>query len=272
MSGLNLTTFFSYIRNLPFGGRLTESQVGGVNSILAAFRQHGSNDVRHLAYILATAFHETGGHMVPVREEFSKTDAEARRKLAKYKYVIPDPETGHSYYGRGHVQLTWAANYKVMGTRLGLPLYQNPDLALEVETSARILVDGMINGIFTGHALRTYFNGAINDPLGARRVVNGTDKAILIEGYHKAFLGALEEAMDGGQPADVKPEDAQPDRPNLLKDQTTWGTVSAVASSGIFGMFTAINSPWALGALVVLLVAAGVFWYGRNKIIKTAGA
>ena len=46
-------------------------------------------------------------------------------------------------------------------------------------------------GDFTGKALCDYFNDFANDPVGARMIVNGTDKAQLIAGYHTEFLEAV---------------------------------------------------------------------------------
>lgn len=283
MRRMNYTTFFSYIRKLPFGGKLTEQQVEGVEAILAAFRAAGGKDVRHLAYILATAFHETGGRMVPVREGFAKTDAQARKITAKYKYGKPDPQTGHVYYGRGQVQLTWADNYKRVGKILDLPLYENPDLALDVHNGACILIEGMMRGAsrkgdFTGKSVENYFNDAIDDAVGARAIVNGTDKAQLIATYHKAFRAALEAAMDADQfgelPADVKAKDAEPDRPNLLKDKTTWGGVTTFLGMGGLSFLDNINTGYALAAFAFgLVVVAGIFLFatGRLQIIRKGG-
>lgn len=154
MAKLDLTTFFAYARRAPFGGRLTQQQVDGMTAILDAWNKHGfSSDLRYLAYILATAFHETGCRMVPVREGFAKTDAAARKVVAARKYGKPDPLTSHVYYGRGHVQLTWAENYRRVGARLALDLYHNPDLALDEDVSARILIRGMIEGLYAGKKL-----------------------------------------------------------------------------------------------------------------------
>ncbi len=276
---MNKTTFFQYVRRSPFGGRLTESQVEGIESILASCFAFMIQDNRQIAYILATAFHETGGKMIPVREGFAKTDAQARKVVSKYKYGKPDPVTGHVYYGRGHVQLTWAANYKTMGQLVGEDLYQNPDLALDPDISAHILVEGMIRGKsakgdFTGKSLDQYFNGAINDPIGARRIVNGTDKAQLIATYHQAFLDALEAAQDPETPDDVVPEAAEPDRPNLLKDKTTIGAATAFVGAGGMSFLDNINSGYALVAfLFAVLVAVGVFMFctGRLQIVKKGG-
>lgn len=276
---MNKATFFQYIRRSPFGGRLTESQVEGINAILSTCDDFMLKDLRHIAYILATAFHETGGRMVPVREGFAKTDAAARKIVAKYEYGKPDPITGHVYYGRGHVQLTWARNYKTMGALVGEDLYNHPDLALDPDISAHILVEGMIRGQslkgdFTGKSLDQYFNGAINDPVGARRIVNGTDKAQLIATYHKAFLDALEASQEDDVPDDVVPEEAKPDRPNLLTDKTTLGAAGGFIGMGGLSFLDNINTGWAFAAFFfAILAAVGVFLFctGRLQIVKKGG-
>lgn len=275
MQGFNRTTFFAYIRKAPFGGRISQSQIDGIESIIAAFDETGEKSKRFLAYILATAFHETGGRMQPVREGFAKTDAAARKIVAKRSYGVP-AENGKVYYGRGHVQLTWPKNYKTMGGILNEDLYNNPDLALDPEISASILVEGMLRGKsargdFTGKALEDYFNDETNDPVGARRIVNGTDKAQLIAGYYKNFLDALTQAKDSAVPEDVQPHEAEADKPSLMKDKTLMGGISAVAGSGAVGALTAIDSPWAFLAFFVLAVGAFLFLTGRLKIAYKAG-
>jgi putative chitinase len=39
-----------------------------------------------------------------------------------------------------------------------------------------------------------YFNDVTDDPVGARKIINGTDKAELIAGYHRGFLIDLKNA------------------------------------------------------------------------------
>ncbi len=274
------------MRNAPFGGRLTATQVEGTEAIINEFERAGDADMRKLAYILATAFHETGGKMIPVREGFAKTDARARHIIRKRRYAMPDATSngkplndqyGHVYYGRGHVQLTWADNYKRMGDILGIPLLQNPDLALDPDYSARILVEGMMRGKsnrgdFTGKALEDYFNDHKDDPVGARRIVNGTDKANLIATYHKTFLDALQHAAKDEKPYYDADELGTPDKPSLLKDNTTIGAVSAVAGSGAFGVLSSIDSPWAFAAFAVIALGAFLYFTGRIKIVRHAGA
>jgi hypothetical protein len=114
-----------------------------------------------LAYVLATAHHETGRRMQPLREGFVKTDASARRAVAnllakgiiRTNYALPDGPYGQSYYGRGLVQITWFANYVKFAKRLGIPLDREPDLALEWDHALAILFIGMQEGLFTKYSL-----------------------------------------------------------------------------------------------------------------------
>lgn len=198
---MNRKVYYDWVQRAPFNGRLTQGQVDGQNAILEAWKH--IND-RHLAYALATAFHETGGLMQPVREGFAKTDQAARAVVARRKYGKPDPETGHVYYGRGLVQLTWADNYKRMGPIVGADLYRDPDKALDPAISAKILLEGMKRGSFTGKSLDEAFSRVVNGSrredydlaCRARRIINGTDCSGLIASYYLNFLDAIREAKE----------------------------------------------------------------------------
>lgn len=184
--------FFDKIRKSLFSGKLTLSQVSGIEDILNEWGEWIVNawvddDIRKLAYILATSYHETDKKMQPV-EEYGKGKGKA--------YGKPHPKTGKIYYGRGDVQLTWYDNYLKMGKLLGIDLVNNHDLALDSKVSKEIMFEGMLtgksfNGDFTGKHLGNYFNKTTNDPINARRIINGTDKAKLIASYHEKFLDAL---------------------------------------------------------------------------------
>ena len=53
---------------------------------------------------------------------------------------------------------------------------------------------GMFSGIFTGAKVTRYINRGSKDYFNARRVINGVDKAALIEGYAELFEAILEES------------------------------------------------------------------------------
>lgn len=187
--------FFNSIRVSLFGGRMTQSQVDGINFKLRAFREAKITDLRWQAYMLATSYHETGKTMQPI-EEWGKGRGRPygqKLKHSREPYSHPDK----IYYGRGDVQLTWYENYELMGKLLGLPLLEQPELALRPDISAKIMIEGMTKGKsnrgdFTGVSLETYFNSTRNDPVQARRIINGLDQANLIAGYHDKFLKALQ--------------------------------------------------------------------------------
>ena len=175
------TKFFNEIKQSLFEHRITQVQVDSINATLASCLKHGVVMPEQIAYVLATEYHES--RMKPI-EEIGKGKG--------YKYGIHDPTTGQTYYGRGFVQLTWLGNYKAFSKFLGIDLVHSPELALTIPVAAEIIVYGMMKGMFTGKMLATYFNSAIKDPVSARRIVNGSDKAQLIAGYYNIFLHAIQ--------------------------------------------------------------------------------
>lgn len=178
-------TFFAGIRQGPFPGKLTAEQVSGASAILDEWERGDDDDLRRLAYILATTYHETAHTMQPIREY-------GRGKGRKYG--VADAVTGKVYYERGYVQLTWKTNYAAMAKITGVDLVNKPDLALDPDTAATIMFEGMYRGTFTGKKLANYFSAKVDDPVGARKIINGTDRAALIAGYHAQFLADLRAA------------------------------------------------------------------------------
>lgn len=201
---MNRAAFFDQIRATLFGGRLTTAQVQGIEGIIDAFGQVGDGSVDTLAYALATAYHETGRRMVPVREGFAETDAAARRavwRLAEQRGPDSPPARygasvgpyGHAYYGRGHVQLTWMGNYERSSADAGVDLVAYPDKMLDPVISARVLILGLIDGRWNGDG-KGVGHYLPHDPVQARRTVNVLDKATQIAGYYAAFKAALQAA------------------------------------------------------------------------------
>lgn len=205
---MNEDVFFNTIRRTLFGGRMNQAQVDGIKGLLVAFDQVGDRDQDTLAYGLATAHHETGKRMVPVREGFATTDAGARKAVealarkrgpasAVARYARPAGPHGHVYYGRGHVQLTWLENYLRSSADAGVDLVANPDAMLDPVISARVLFRGLMDGRWNARGKGiSHYQGADDflsdaEAAEARRTVNGQDKAELIAGYHRAYYDAL---------------------------------------------------------------------------------
>lgn len=173
--------FFDNFPYRPIDQRGTDT----VNKIIDYFME--SPDFAYLtelAYILATAYHETAHTFDPGISEYGKGSGR--------KYGQTDPETGKRYYGRGLCQITWKSNYHKFSELLGKDLVNDPELALEPDTSVKIMMTGMAQGLFTGHKLRRHLNQNITDFENSRRVINGLDKAKMIATYANNFLKALE--------------------------------------------------------------------------------
>lgn len=153
--------------------------------IVAEANKQGVTNKAQLAYILATTVHESGAgkHM----EEFASGNAyNGRRDLGNTQ-----PGDGPRYKGRGYVQITGRNNYRDWSRRLGIDLVGNPNLAKNPATAAKILVGGMKMGTFTGKKLDDYINGSRTDFNGARRIVNGTDKASTFARTAQRILAAM---------------------------------------------------------------------------------
>ena len=182
--------FFASIRASLFNGVLSQTQVDGMNYLLDTWEEHFGygSDIRWLAYALATAFHETAYTMQPI-EEYGRGSGR--------DYGAPTGPYNEVYYGRGHVQLTWMTNYEKAEKRLKevydveAPLVEYPHRMLEDEPSALVLFDGSIEGWFTGVGLPQFFDADTEDPINARKVINGLDKADTIAGYYWKFKDAL---------------------------------------------------------------------------------
>lgn len=160
------------------------------------------------AYILATAWHETGKYRW-MREIWGPTAAQKRYEGRKDLGNVVAGD-GKKFMGRGFVQITGRRNYTDWGKRLGLDLIKEPQLAEKPEIAARILVEGMMLGTFTGKRLENYVHLRKSDFVEARRVVNGTDKAALIAGYAKDFDAALLKAGYGVGPSSSQPQTPEP--------------------------------------------------------------
>ena len=237
--------FFASVRTRLFGGALTQAQTDGLTLILDECAARAVSDARQIAYVLATAYHETGRRMQPLRE-IGRGGGRA--------YGAPDPQTGHVYYGRGYVQITWKGNYQRLGARLGLDLVNRPDRALEPPIAAAILVLGMSEGLFTGRALSHAFGPDRSDWTGARRIVNGSDRAAEIAAFARQFHAALRAAQPTPLP---RWTDAFTRKETFMKGYRTLAFNAAVAAIGFAesldwaSLLGSERAGWALTAIAL---------------------
>lgn len=185
---LDRAKFFAHVRQKL--GRLSQLQVEGFDAVLNAI---DGAPLSHQAYMLATAWHETGGTMQPVREAHWLSEAWRKKNLRYWPH-----------YGRGYVQITWLRNYEWLdkaSAEAGLTkpgeIMANPDLAMRADIAALALRKGMEEGKYDAHgkkmADRLPINGVATREqyINARYLVNIQDKADLIEDYAQVFERAL---------------------------------------------------------------------------------
>ncbi len=214
-----MKSFFDSIRASLFGGSMSQNQVSGVNVLLNATE---GLPLKHRAYILATAHHETGPsssdlHWTPRREIWGPSAAQSRYEL-RADLGNTEVGDGRRYMGRGYVQITGRTNYRKASNLVGKDLVAVPDLALDPAIAARIIVHGMVNGWFAGKKLSDYDNY-----VNMRRIVNGTDKAELIAGYAEKFEAALKALPVGQEPAKTAETSVQPapqEKPSTVTPET----------------------------------------------------
>lgn len=151
--------------------------------ILNAAERQGITDTNQLAYILATAAHESslGGSMV---------EKGSLHYFDKYENILGNTQPGDGYLfrGRGYVQVTGRDNYAAISRDLGLPdikvggkveayLVAFPDKLTDPDIAADALVYGMKHGAFTGLGLNDFIHGSHVNFDGARKIVNGYVKS-----------------------------------------------------------------------------------------------
>lgn len=169
---MNRAAFYASLRSRTsgvFGTSLSASQVQGLEAILDEAERRGA-PLKHLAYILATPYHEVGSSLQPKIESLTYTSAARIRAVwpsrfpteASARPYVRNPQglanfvyanrlgngnaasgDGWKFRGDGLVQLTGKTNFDKFGVQPGM------DLA----TSIRVMFDGMLKGMFTGKRL-----------------------------------------------------------------------------------------------------------------------
>ncbi|KAA3438454.1 hypothetical protein [Rufibacter hautae] len=197
-----------------------------INALIAECRKRNVTDLMQIAYVLATVFHETGGRMQPVLENLNYSaqglantwpsryavvpKAKVKVPTALVKKLAHNPKAianncyanrmgngdeasgdGWKYRGRDLCQTTGKVNYRRCGVHAGVDLVQFPDRIMEPAIAACNIVCGMRDGWFTGAKLSDFINAQGTDYLGARKIINGTDKAAKVAEEAQAFYNAL---------------------------------------------------------------------------------
>lgn len=250
-----------------------------------------------LAYVLATAYHETGAKMRPVAESLNysvdgliKTFSRARISAAdanKYGRTSNRPANqqaiancvyggewgkknlgntqsgdGWKYRGMGLGQITGRANYKKFG------IADAPEKALDPEVAIRILIDGMVNGKFTGVKLSSYITLSKSDFVGARKIINGTDKAEQIAKYALEYDSDLKRIGYGVDSVSVTPApDPDPEvKPEpVAKSKRLWTWLTAAGGINVLG-FGGLHKDAQLAIIAVVTVVAAYAIYTIPQI------
>lgn len=227
---MNRAATFSIIRGSKlYGGYLPQSAVVALDLFLDATDGNGFPE-EHVAYMMATAYHEVGATLVPRRESLNYSvagllatfgrhrimDAEAKRlgrqpgeksvPLVRQKQIAnivyggewgrknlgnTQPNDGWDFRGGGFPQATGRANFAKLEKLTGVPLVTQPDRIVEPAVAVVATVEAMTVGLYTGKKLADY---KLPEQFPQARAIINADVAKngeTIAGYARIFLTAL---------------------------------------------------------------------------------
>ncbi len=195
--------FYAALKAGSLYNSLRQSTVTTLDAILDAVVKYGSDGlpVTHVAYIMATAYHEVGPDLIPVRENMTYTKAVTICKtwstrfptLASAQPYVRQPiklankvyngrmgnravgNDGWTYRGGGLPQTTGKDMYRKVGELVGVDLVAQPELILTPRIAVAALVVGMVDGIYTGKKLSDF---APLNYYGMRSIINADAKRV----------------------------------------------------------------------------------------------
>jgi hypothetical protein len=164
------------------------------------------SDLREAAYILGTAYAESGYSLQRWEADYACTGAgipygssgPCSKATNYYRssngkknyYTLGLDSKGQCFFGRGLIQLTGKGNYEKYGSLIGVNLLGNGDLAMDPINSYKVASVYMRG--------RTFKHVLANNLTQARKSVNGGTKGINeVNGAYNAWLKALKESKSG---------------------------------------------------------------------------
>lgn len=219
-----------------------------------------------LAYILATAYHETAHTVTPIKETVMSHHNDKKPSdqtvISRLDNAFKNGKMGSvkapywrdGWFGRGYVQITHKANYDKMGV--------TKQTALQRDEATRVLLDGMLEGKFTGHRLDKYVTLSKSDFVGARKVVNGTDRAKDIADLARQYDAAL---LADGYGVDDVPAVDKPEP--IAKSKRLWTWLTAAGGVNLLG-FGGLHPSVQMAIVLIVTAAAAYAIYSMPQIRK----
>lgn len=256
-----------------------------MNSVLTGY---GITTPLRICHFVAQSAHETAG-FATLNEYGSSAYFEKRygkdtrvgRKLGN-----SEPGDGARFHGRGIFQCTGRANYAYYGRKIDVDLLANPSLAAQPQNSLKIACEYWkakgLNALadrddITG--ITEKINGGHNG-LAERAAYLAKAKTIFVEEPAPVAAEPVEPAKPKPAPKAPKPDPvptlppdapiAQDPTPSAAGSPTVVGAVTTVAGSGALSVLSYIQSPYALAALAIIILAAGIIiwrWMKRRDAV-----
>jgi putative chitinase len=243
---LNRSVFYDHVRGAVFSGSLSQDQVAGMENLLNVQERYlPGMPLNELAYDFGTAAWETARTMQPITERGQRSYFNKYEPGTRIGDILGNtqPGDGYRYRGEGHVQNTGRRNASVATKRLnalynlGIDLVKNPEQRGDPLVSALSLYIGNREGCWTGKDIDDYIDNIdesddedLREFANARRIVNGTDKAVEIGKLALAFEKGLQKAGYKAGKSSVKlPVEAGKPSPTLPLEP---GTVVVVEEKG----------------------------------------